>query len=89
MIDRGSGSNLTARARGLRQEDPRVSGDLPAGLVGDDEVLQVCGIGVRALLEEPVEQQPAAGRGAAVEAEGELVQVVGQLLPGDALVPFF
>jgi hypothetical protein len=32
-------------------------------------------------LEESVEQQPAAGGGAAVEAEGELVEVVGQLFP--------
>lgn len=51
----------------------------------DEEVLQRRGVGVRGLLEEPVEEQGAAGGGAAVEAEGELVEVVGQLFPGDEL----
>ena len=47
----------------------------------DDEILQGRGVGVGGLLEEPIEQRAAAGGCAAVEAEGEFVRVVGQLLP--------
>lgn len=47
---------------------------------------QGCGVGVDRLLEESVEEQAAAASGAAVEPEGVLVEVVGQLVVGDRVV---
>jgi hypothetical protein len=40
-------------------------------------------VNVHRLLEQPVEEQAAVLRGAAVEAEGELVEVVVELLRPD------
>jgi len=44
-----------------------------------DQVAVAHGVVVDGELEDPVEQQAAAGRAAAVEAEHELVEVVGQV----------
>jgi hypothetical protein len=43
-------------------------------------------VGVGGLLEQPVEQQTPGSGGPPVEPEAEFVEVVGQLLPADAVV---
>jgi hypothetical protein len=43
-------------------------------------------VGVGGLVEQPVEQQPSGSRRPPVEPEGELVEVVGQVLPADPVV---
>ena len=43
-------------------------------------------VGVGGLLEQPVEQQPPGSGGPPVEPEGELVEVVGQVLAADPVV---
>ncbi len=43
-------------------------------------------VGAGGLLEQPVEQQPSSSGGPPVEPEGELVEVVGQVLPADPVV---
>jgi hypothetical protein len=51
-----------------------------------EQGVQRLGVGVGGLLDEPVEQQAAVVGVAAVEPEGELVEVVGQLVVGDGEV---
>ena len=51
-----------------------------------EQRVQRVGVGVGGLLDESVEQQAAALGVAAVESEGELVEVVGQLVLGDGEV---
>ena len=63
--------------------------DLPRYLVFegcDGEVVVGVGIGVEGLLEQPVEEQAPRAAGAAVEPEGEFVEVVVELTDGLAVV---
>ncbi len=54
-----------------------------SGVLSTHEVSVGSGISVSRLLEKPVEEQPAGARGASVEAEGELVEVVVEVLGTD------
>jgi hypothetical protein len=51
-----------------------------------EQGVQGLGVGVGGLLDEAVQQQAAVVGVAAVEPEGELVEVVGQLVVGDGEV---
>jgi hypothetical protein len=51
-----------------------------------DELGEGMRVGAGGLLKHPVEQQPTGSGGAPVESEGELVEVVGQVLPADPVV---
>src|SRR5665647_3868136 len=55
-------------------------------LIRFQEGVQRVWVGADGLLEQAVEEQPAALGHSAVEAEGVLVQVVGQLLLLDAIM---
>jgi len=54
--------------------------------VPPNELAEGVRVGVGGLLEQPVEQQPADSGGPPVEPEGELVEVVGQVLTADPVV---
>jgi hypothetical protein len=56
------------------------------GATAADEFAEGVRVGVGGLLEQPVEQQPPGSGGPPVEPEGELVEVVGQVLPADPVV---
>src|SRR6476619_1708306 len=64
----------------------RLSEVVPGALSGSEQFVQWVWVGVHGLLKEPVEQQAAAACGASVEAEGVLVEVVGQVLLLDPVV---
>jgi hypothetical protein len=51
-----------------------------------DELAEGLRVGVGSLLEQPVEQQPSSSGGPPVEPEGELVEVVGQVLAADPVM---
>ena len=53
---------------------------------GGDEFVQRMRIGLHRLFEKPVEEQPAAGAGSAVEPEREFVEVVVEMRGGLAVV---
>jgi hypothetical protein len=51
-----------------------------------DELAEGVRVGAGGLLEQPVEQQPPGSGGPPVEPEGELVEVVGQVVAADPVV---
>jgi hypothetical protein len=51
-----------------------------------DELVEGVRVGVDRLLEQPVEEHAASSRVASVEPEGELVEVVGQVLVTEPVV---
>ena len=55
-------------------------------LAAADQFLEGMRVGVDGLLKQPVKQQPARLGGPAIEPEGELVEVVGQVLAADSVV---
>jgi hypothetical protein len=59
---------------------------VPVAAGAADELAEGVRVSAGGLLEQPVEQQPSGSGGPPVEPEGELIEVVGQVLTADPVV---